>query len=401
MTRQKKLTSKERKAQRRAELERRHGKDWQPPSVTMSNESLSNTALPLIRKLASAPDPEQQITLTVIDSEALANEPELAEIFVHPMKAAEAFATVNMKLGVTQQMLDKLLAQDEARVDEIQIKIQEGVARLVVTKELRKEIMDGLSALQSRLTREDNQDEAARVALIQMFLQSERKAESWAMVGLVQEILARSLDIGMAMLDATHSLGDTIPDDPAEFRARMEQSDAVAKTEALINSTPGLRNYLESQADHAWEKGWDAVFDGTWYLALYTEEETQTLVRLIRRAAGLPEDIHDEDEDQESSDFDQERARDLIGNVDDYLTELFTHERLEQLQTRLDEIQTDESYTQEQWMFASILSGDLKEEDALEGLKPFLMRAFFGEVRQAGNSVNDEEESFEEENYED
>lgn len=379
MAHKKKLTSKERKAQQRAELERRHGAGWQPP--TNPDETAINDALPLLQTLMGAPDGEQRLMLTLLDSGDLADEPELQEIFINPMQAASTFAEIAMKLDPNPQSTFLLSEKEQ---DEIQAKIQEKTTQKLLTKQVSQQILDGLNKLRLRLRDTGDAEAVGRVALIIKMLNTSRKADAWADIGVVQAIIQRSVGAGMELMQATMDMPEDLLDDPVRLREYMDSPEAVKRTRGLLDHIPGLRQFMTQQADEVWETGEQSTAEGKWNFRFFAEDEIHGFGGLLRRAIGLSEEYEDDEEipDEVAKEgFRNLNPDTLVASMEPYVTTLFTPERLVQLRERLHEIGLDQSYTAEQIMFATLLVDDFAEDDAAETMRPFLIRALFGELR--------------------
>jgi hypothetical protein len=77
---------------------------------------------------------------------------------------------------------------------------------------------------------------------------------------------------------------------------------------------------------------------------------------------------------------------------DDYITELFTSERLDQLRARLNTTLNDPDCPKEWLVFIVMLAEYMAAEDAAENEKPFLISAFLGEMRAVSAALEEAEE---------
>ena len=204
---------------------------------------------------SSATDMDQ-FMMILLDSADLIEEPEFEEIIIDPMYSVKTFAEVAQELDIDTGALGDSF--DEERDDALAEALEITTQRLL-TDGLRRDIVSALNKLRLRLKRAGKQEEAARVAALQSFLrEGEADAGMWSLFGLVQAIVSRSVTAGLAFFDVSMELTEAAhlgeDDTPLTFSQRLTQSPLVKKTETLVRKTPGLRGYLEKQADKAWEE---------------------------------------------------------------------------------------------------------------------------------------------------
>ena len=77
----------------------------------------------------------------------------------------------------------------------------------------------------------------------------------------------------------------------------------------------------------------------------------------------------------------------------DYITELFTPERLDQLRARLNAIRKDPAYTGKWVAFLYLLEENMADKDAVEYEKRFLIQALLGEMGAAAAAFQEGNES--------
>ena len=82
----------------------------------------------------------------------------------------------------------------------------------------------------------------------------------------------------------------------------------------------------------------------------------------------------------------------MIHRLDGYLTELFTRERFEGLRQRLVTLGPGGELEGEWSPFVMMVTEYLKDEDAVENMKSFLIRALIAEMEVVDRSAVDKEE---------
>jgi len=386
----KKLTRKLRKRRRREAIARkRKERGWEPQQATSPlrgrDEELAvlEDMLPLFPEIgdasASPAAGMEQLMITVVASGYMADEPEFEEIIVDPMLCMDTFADVVQELDIEPESLDEL--SDEDRED-TQMDILVGVTQRLLTDELRQDIVNGLNDLRLRLKRSGEQEETAKAAALQSFLSGEASGEIWPMIGLVQAIFYRSIQVGFELMEASVEVMETeIPDKGGvSLFERVAQSRVAQKADALLRKVPGLGGFLAKQADKIWEEGLEALFMGELYLELFSEEEIGVGFEILQTV--FNDDIAERRriQDFRPLEMSEEKGKALISQVDSYVTELLTPERLEQLRGRLDAILKDPASEREWLAFLYMLSEYMADEHAVENAKHFLVTSFLGEM---------------------
>jgi hypothetical protein len=336
---------------------------------------------PTITGASASPGPAIEEFMTVLlDSGDMADEPELEEIFVHPMLCANTFAEVAEELGIHPDALDELSTEER---EDAYLTILEGTAQRLLTDELRQEILNGLNDLRLRLKRSGEREEAAKAAALQSFMGEYVGNELWPTTGLVQAIFYRSTQIGFALIEASTEVMETFdPDEGGPLLLdEVARSKIAQKTDALIKEVPGLGGFLEKQADKIWEEGVEAVFKGKLYLELFSPEELEGAAEIFETTFGRfdPDDTTDTPEPVVPR-VPEEAVVTGISQLDDYVEKLFTPERLDQLRARLDAVLKDPAFAGKWKPFLLQLAESMKHEDAIEYEKPFLVQALLGEI---------------------
>jgi hypothetical protein len=214
-----------------------------------------------------------------------------------------------------------------------------------------------------------------------MFLESDQNGQIAAALGLVQEIVRRSIGFGFQMAEALDQLrGDdetAAPLTPDALRERIEQSEFAQQLTATLGKVPGLRRFFEQQAEEMRDAGRQALFEGKLRLDLYTPAEIAGAVEVMQEAF---------DGDLTGfSEFDEQVGNImpvLMPQMIEYVRGVFTtEERIARLRQRMNEVVADPDFADSPWPpFLLALRDDLMEEDALAYGLGFLLSALLGEV---------------------
>jgi hypothetical protein len=136
----------------------------------------------------------------------------------------------------------------------------------------------------------------------------------------------------------------------------------------------------------------EALFTGELCLQLFTEEELDRVADLYAEATGRDPDADDEAEESGAEEMSADAMRAFLSLLTTYVTELFTPARLDQLRDRLAAALTEPAYND--WIpFILMVAEDMKDENAVEYEKGFLVRALIGETRAAGEHDEADEEA--------
>jgi hypothetical protein len=393
-----KLSRKQLKQQRREAIARkRKERGWEPrqePSALRQEHKVIEDMLPLFPEISDASAPSisaaEQLMMTLVASGYMAEEPEFEGIIVDPMLCMDTLAEVVEELDIEPESLEELSVEDR---EDTQMEILVGITRRLLTDELRQDILNGLNDLRLRLKQSGNREETAKAAALQAFLSGDASSEIWPMTGLVQAIFYRSLAVGFELAEVSMEAMETVG--PGEgglsLFERLAQSSVGQKAEALLKKVPGLHGFLDKQADSIWEEGLEGIFTGELYLELFSEEELKTGFDILQTV--FKDDIAErrETQDLRPLEMSQEKGKALISQVDSYITELFTSERLDQLRARLDAILKDPAYTGKWLAFLYMVAKYMADEDAAENEKHFLITSFIGEMGVAIKALQEAE----------
>ena len=383
----KKLTRKQRKQQRREAIARkRKERGWEPQQAPPTHRAeVFEDMLPLFTEIGDPTAPStstaEQLIVALLDTDHFADEPEFEEIIIDPLLCLNTFTEVIREFDIEPGSLNEL--PDEERED-TQMTVREEIIRRLLTDELRQDIINGLIDLRLRLKRSGEREEVAKAAALQSFLGRDTGSDIWPMMGLVQAIFARSLAIGFELMEAAMEVAETTDPDESDvpLTEKLARSSVTQKAAELLERVPGLSGFLDKHADKVWKEGVDAVFAGELYLELFSPEELETGFKIFGATFGRY-DIVEETDTQEplTPEVPSEDVETVIFQLDDYITELFTTERLDQLRARLDAVLKDPAYAGKWSSFLYLLAENMADEDAVEYEMQFLIQALIGEMQ--------------------
>jgi hypothetical protein len=383
MRRKQAAVAPERQPRKKRQLEKPARKRITKASAHQQDE-LVDDMLPLFSKLGRVSDisAAEQLMTPILMSDALANEPELNHIFIDPFLCAETLTLVAQEMDLDPESLSAL---DEEEGEDVRLEMLEEVARRVVTDDVRQEILDGLNSLRLRLKRSRKRKRVAQVAAVQSFLGmgGDGNDEAWPTTGLVQAIVTRSITVGFEMVEASIEIEDQVGGDDQDkvgLLQRLAELPLARKLDKLLNKVPGLGGFLAKHADRIWEEGVDAIYDGKLNLGLFSPEELVAGLDAFRTALEIGE-INETESETIVASMSEEKGKVVVLAIDNYVGQLFTPERLDQLRARIVTVLDTGEYPSKWLSFLLMLQEYIAYEDAAENERGFLIKALIGETR--------------------
>ena len=360
---------KQRKEERRKAMQRvRQQKGWEPPpDIEFVDDELTRDLLTFIPELGGDEEPgvavAETLTDAVLDSYELADEPEFAEIYFHPMQAIDVYGELEEERGITEEMLDALSEDEE---DELFFDLMTEIARRALTVEMQDVILDALETLWKRVRLAGDQEKAGRLAGMMLMLGSEDGEEVWPEVGLVQALLRRSLDAGFELLSVMQSAG--VENLGVHALVQTGREDSVQRqVQTILSKYPGLESVLTQVDEAAWQRGLTALMDGELYLGLFSQEELEQAADLVTPAA------------EDAQEVDTEHVRANVRAVQAYINGLLTSERRAEMREQLLTMLEDDELAGEWHSFLLMILYDLDDDDPQTAMV-FLTAAFIGEM---------------------
>lgn len=356
------------------------------------NDELIEDMLPLFPKLGDVFTPTgpaiEQLMVILAASGDMIDEPEFAEVIIDPLLCVDTLVKVAEELGIDPDSLGEPATEDQ---EDIRMEILEESVRRLLTDESRQDIINGLNDLRLRLKGSGRRGEAAKAATLQSFLRENESNEFWPIIGLVQAIFQRSLVVGFELIEA--SMEATGPDSSDRWDIsvlhKFAGSSFGQKVDVLLKKVPGVRGFMEKQADRIWEEGINAIFTGELRLELFSREELKKGFDILRTEFGYDTGKETVGEESPPLKVSQETGAVFISRLDDYITDLFAPERLDKLRARLDAILREPAYTGKWLAFILMLVEYMSDQDAVENEKSFLIRALLGEMRTVSKAFSE------------
>jgi len=291
-------------------------------------------------------------------------------------------------MGFSPEEFELLPAEER---EDAQLVMLEKSLRQLLTAELCEDILKRLNELRLRLKQSGKKKETAKVAALQSYLREDKSRKSWPMIGLVQAIFLRNLSVGFEMMEASIDVSgpDAGEGKDLSLTDRLKKPGPNKRLKVLLKKTPGLREYLEKEADKIWIKGMDAILVGDLYLGIYAPEELEAGIEIIATVSGFYSGKAMLAADPSSWEFAGDKTKTFVAGLDDFITKLFTRARLGQLREKMNTLMKDPQYKGKWFPFILLLKEHLADKKAVEYEKRFLIYAFFGELRGIEKEVSE------------
>jgi hypothetical protein len=390
---QKKLTRKERQQQHQEAITRRRAeKGWIPPHERQQPQpDLAQDLEPLLGLMEDVPDGPGMEALMILlaDSGDLAHEPELENIIIDPFLTVITYIKTAEQMGLQPEDLDEM--PEEERDDTV-AEIMENTTRELLTNDLRQEIIDGLDQLRHRLRRARQYERTAKAAALQSYLGEKSAQDTWPLLGLTQTIVERSLEAGFKLFDLSEKLSEAGLDSEATdtWLQDAAQTEVARQVEDLLNQMPGLNRFIKDKADSIWDEGLENLSTGHLDLRLFTEEELAHGFEIFTSVMGGHEVI--EEMFAQGSQMTRQQQKALVLQVNDYLGQILTLDRIQQLRQTIKADLEDEEFPKEHFSFTMMLNSHLQDENASQTAREFLVVAFLGEMRAISAMTQEEDQ---------
>ncbi|MDP3186342.1 MAG: hypothetical protein Q8M58_13830 [Anaerolineales bacterium] len=317
----------------------------------------------------------EELMKPIIISEDLADEPELEGILISPLLCTDTYVKVAEEMGISPEELERLPAEER---EDIRLVMLEKSLQQLLTAELCEDILKRLNDLRLRLKQSGKKKETAKVAALQSYLREDKSRSSWPMIGLVQAIFLRSLRAGFEMIEASRDVigPDAREGEDTSMTDKPKKPGPGKKINNLLKKTPGLREYLEKEADKIWIKGMDAILVGDLYLGIYAPEELEAGIEIIATVSGFDSVEAMLAADPSAWILADDKAENLLVRLDNYITKLFTRARLGQLREKMNTLMKDPQYKGKWFPFIMLLKESLADKEAVKYEKRFFISVF-------------------------
>ncbi len=334
------------------------------------------TSRPAPRYPVGIPD-ERTLVRGMMEMESLADEPEFAdfELGEHAVEIiAEMIADFDEEMKHLEEVgdeeeIDKLIA--DAKVEAIQ---------KVVTPEVKTDIRRRLERLSHRLQEEGQKERADGIAALALML--DFPLFPWMLFEPVRQafddVIQRTLNFVMLHQAIAEAAGQPIinlpPDEVADLLA---DPDIASRLEARYETDEMLREAMNLEFDRFERAFMKRLFTGQVDLALFTTEELAVGLAWYEHEMDKA-DIEEADEEEES----EEKVRLIFKALSDALSYLNTPDRRQQWLARLEQAQTEKTWSPDTEAGLGLLRSMLSNPPPAESPNRLLLSAYMSELRK-------------------
>lgn len=330
-----------------------------------------------LSSLQSEQEAQEAFVQALIMSHSLADEPELEDLLFDPMQSVNTMMEVVTEMGLANEdggPLKKDLPEDT------QMEIQERVATTLLSKKAQQRFENAIAHLVNRLESTQDEQKLVSATAVQFFMKSIKDKAGWSTLGVVQEIVRRSLDAGfeiMQFVDERVSEEKSV----VEILESLGKGNITKTFESMVRKIPGLRSYLEKEADSTWEDGMKALESGKLNLELFSDEELRGGINIMVETLNLQTDDQAAEKEGRPFTVTEEQGKTFIKRLDEYITGFLTPERFEQLRVHLDSYLNDPGDKRPYVAFIGVVDIHLREADTVEDSMWFLLKSFVLEMQ--------------------
>ena len=334
------------------------------------------TSRPAPRYPVGIPD-ERTLVRGMMEMESLADEPEFAdfELGEHAVEIiAEMIADFDEEMKHLEEVgdeeeIDKLIA--DAKVEAIQ---------KVVTPQVKTDIRRRLERLSHRLQEEGQKERADGIAALALML--DFPPFPWMLFEPVRQafddVIQRTLNFVMLHQAIAEAAGQPIinlpPDEVADLLA---DPDIASRLEARYETDEMLREAMNLEFDRFERAFMKRLFTGQVDLALFTTEELAVGLAWYEHEMDKA-DIEEADEEEES----EEKVRLIFKALSDALSYLNTPDRRQQWLARLEQAQTEKTWSPDTEAGLGLLRSMLSNPPPAESPNRLLLSAYMSELRK-------------------
>ncbi len=350
----------------------------QPAPMEAVERTYSPVAKKVLEKIARGGERylKKNIERVLIDSQALAEEPEFTNLYFDPAQ------TVRITERFLKKYSDRLAEAEKKSQDKFQQVYDE--MRIDIIAELarppfRKEVFRRMDALARRILATEDAGKIEIVWMLEPLLRM--KDIPWGICGLIIAIYNRSFMREMQKYEEEDELvGEWVEEviqgkDLAEVLAQATEPERVAAFTKKLEEKPGLRQRLERRIDEAVDQFEKDLFRGKIVLDVFTEEELSRPAERLSQAVETGQIVLAEEHARENAQRFFEIARAS-------LVEIATPQRLVKLKADLEKI--SRAWLRERNKGVIALQAEIAWLDDIEPAENgFLIALYLGSVRRA------------------
>ena len=334
------------------------------------------TSRPATRYPAEIPD-ERTLMRGMMEMESLADEPEFAD-FELGEHAVEIIAEMIADFDEELKHLEEV--GDEEEIDKLSADAKVEAIQKVVTPEVKTDIRRRLERLSRRLQEEGQKERADGIAALALML--DFPPFPWMLFEPVHQafddVIQHILNFVTLRQAIAEAVGQPIIDlPPGEVTDLLADPDIASRLEARYETDEMLREAMNLEFDRFERAFMRRLFTGQVDLALFTTEELAVGLAWYEHEMDKA-DLEESDEEEES----EKKVRLIFKALTDALSYLNTPDRRQQWLARLEQAQTEKTWSPDTEAGLGLLRSILSNPPPAESLNRLLLSAYMGELRK-------------------
>ncbi|RLC63169.1 MAG: hypothetical protein DRI48_08740 [Chloroflexi bacterium] len=334
------------------------------------------TSRPATRYPAEIPD-ERTLMRGMMEMESLADEPEFAD-FELGEHAVEIIAEMIADFDEEMKRLEE--GGDEEEIDKLSADAKVEAIQKVVTPEVKTDIRRRLERLSHRLQEEGQKERADGIAALALML--DFPPFPWMLFEPVHQafddVIQHILNFVTLRQAIAEAVGQPIIDlPPGEVTDLLADPDIASRLEARYETDEMLREAMNLEFDRFERAFMKRLFTGQVDLALFTTEELAVGLTWYEHEMDKA-DLEESDEEEES----EKKVRLIFKALTDALSYLNTPDRRQQWLARLEQAQTEKTWSPDTEAGLGLLRSMLSNPPPAESPNRLLLSAYMGELRK-------------------
>jgi len=334
------------------------------------------TSRPATRYPAEIPD-ERTLMRGMMEMESLADEPEFAD-FELGEHAVEIIAEMIVDFDEELKHLEEV--GDEEEIDKLSADAKVEAIQKVVTPEVKTDIRRRLERLSHRLQEEGQKERADGIAALALML--DFPPFPWMLFEPVHQafddVIQHILNFVTLRQAIAEAVGQPIIDlPPGEVTDLLADPDIASRLEARYETDEMLREAMNLEFDRFERAFMKRLFTDQVDLALFTTEELAVGLAWYEHEMDKA-DLEESDEEEES----EKKVRLIFKALTDALSYLNTPDRRQQWLARLEQAQTEKTWSPDTEAGLGLLRSILSNPPPAESPNRLLLSAYMGELRK-------------------
>jgi hypothetical protein len=323
----------------------------------------------------------ETLVKAALPTEKIAMEPEFNDISGDPISCTSIYSKTISKMEVNWKSFGDLPPQ---LASSIRSQIIEETIRQFLDESLRIEILEGLNRYRLRKKQAGERLEAGIAAALQLVLKDEKNNLIWPKIGLLHGIIHNSIALGLEIKNIYKDILDKntegISDDGLLLLDDQKKNEIMKKASLKLDENSRLNNFINRHTKKIYDEGIKAVLEGKLLFGFLTTDDLNKVSEYIIRAIGISGREQLNNANGLLSGLTAKKQKRLIIDMEIFIKETFTPEKMEKIRQKLHSILKDPEYLKPWKPFIFMMRNLLLNEDAPDRQKYFFFCTILGEL---------------------